>query len=323
MRVLTGIQPTGTLHLGNYFGAVQPLVQLQATHECFLFVANLHALTIPQDPKALAKHTLSIVGDYMALGINPAACTIFAHSQIPAHAELAWILDTLTPLGELNRMTQFKEKSAGQRDAENAGLYTYPVLMAADILLYQADTVPVGEDQLQHLELARTIARKFNSRFGKTFKEPGAQLPKLGARLMALNDPTKKMSKSLGPDSYIGIFDDPKEIERKIQRAVTDSGRDIVYEPRRKPAIANLLTIHSLVTGTKVSTLEKHFKGKGYAEFKTTLIRDIYEFLSPFQAERRKISESKIRSVLEQGRKKAERIASKTLNDAKKKTGLI
>jgi len=323
MRILTGIQPTGTLHLGNYFGAINQLVQFQKKHDCFLFVADLHAMTVSQNPKELKKQILDSVANYLALGINPKKCLIFIQSQIPAHSELTWILDTLTPLGELERMTQFKEKSQTQKGNINAGLFTYPVLMAADILLYQADAVPVGEDQAQHLELTRTIARKFNSRFGKTFKEPKTRLPKNGARLMALTDPKQKMSKSLGPTSYIGLFDKAADIERKIKHAVTDSGREIKYDPKNKPAISNLLTIYSLVSGKPVKTIEKQFSGKGYAEFKKALANELKKFLDPFRKKRAKISEKEVLKILETGRKKASSLAEKTMKEVKQKVGLL
>jgi tryptophanyl-tRNA synthetase len=309
--------------LGNYFGAINQLVELQKKNECFLFVADLHALTVPQKPNDLRKQILDSVANYLALGINPKKCLLFIQSQIPAHAELAWILDTLTPLGELERMTQFKEKVEKQKSNINAGLFTYPILMAADILLYQSDVVPVGEDQVQHLELARTIARKFNSRFGKTFKEPKSQLPKSGARIMALTDPKQKMSKSLGLESYIGLFDKPGDIERKIKHAVTDSGREIKYDEKNKPAISNLLSIYSLVSGKTVKALEKEFKGKGYAEFKKSFAREINKFLEPFRGKRKKINDKEVLKILENGRKKAAAIAETTLKEVKEKVGLL
>lgn len=323
MRIVTGLQPSGALHLGNYFGAIKPLVELQKSNGCFLFVADLHALTVPQNPKELSKSILKIVGDYIALAISPKKCIIFLQSQVTAHSELAWILDTLTPLGELERMTQFKEKSVARRANINAGLFTYPVLMAADILLYQADVVPVGEDQLQHLELTRRLARKFNNRFGKTFKEPKAKLPKVGSRLMALNNPTKKMSKSLGQESYLGIFDSPQKTETKIKRAVTDSGKEIKYDPKNKPAISNLLTIYSLVSNRSIPTIEKQFKNKGYVDFKTALTEVTNEFLNPFRKKRRKITEKEISKILESGKKRADKIAQKTLQEVKQKVGLL
>src|SRR3989344_5071408 len=243
MRIFSGNRPTGSLHLGNYLGAIQQWIALQEKNECVFCIVDLHAITTPYNPKELKKDIVNTLVAYLAAGINPDKSIIFLQSQIKEHPELAWLFETITPLGELKRMTQFKEKSQENKDYVNAGLLNYPVLMAADILLYQAEGVPVGKDQQQHVELTRTIAKKFNQKFGQTFKEPASLIAKEGAKIMSLQDPKKKMSKSDDPKSCIFLFDTPEAITKKIMYAQTDSGKDVIYNITKKPGISNLLTI--------------------------------------------------------------------------------
>jgi tryptophanyl-tRNA synthetase len=255
--LISGIQPTGKLHLGNYLGALKNFVELQNSNKyhCHFFIADLHSLTEDFNPKEKSKQILELAADFLAAGLNPKKSTIFIQSQIPAHSELAWVLNTITPFGELGRMTQFKEKSEEQKTNVNVGLFTYPILMAADVLLYDAEFVPVGHDQLQHLEFTRTIARKFNNKFGKTFIEPKALLTKT-PRIMSLDNPDKKMSKSQ-PNGCLFLNDSPKTIQEKLARAVTDSGKEIKYDPKEKPAISNLLMIYSALSEEPVKSLEQ------------------------------------------------------------------
>ena len=286
MRIFSGMRPTGQLHIGNYLGAAKNWLELQKKHECIFAVVDYHGITTPFDPKQIHKDTMDVVLDYLAAGINPKKSILIIQSHIPEHTELAWILGALTPIGELERMTQFKDKSKQYKQNINAGLFTYPVLMAADILLYKTHIVPVGEDQKQHVELARTIARKFNNKFGNTFPLPKVQLSKAGARIMSLTNPLKKMSKT--GDESIGLSDSPSVIKNKIKRAVTDSGKEIKYDSKKKAAISNLLTIYHLFSGKSVSDLEKKYKNKGYAEFKKDLAEIIIKGLKPFQEKRKK-----------------------------------
>src|SRR3989338_7299382 len=266
--LLSGIQPSGSdLTIGNYLGAIKQWVDLQNTHTVFLPIVDEHAVTVPQEPSELHKNTLMVATLLIACGINPKKTTLFLQSHVPAHFEFAWLLNTMTPVGELERMVQFKEKT--EKACILAGLLNYPVLQAADILLYQTNVVPVGEDQLQHLELTRTIARRFNNRFGQTFKEPKALIQKDTARIMGLDDPTKKMSKSAtSPNNFIAMLDSPDEIRRKIKIAVTDSGNEMRFDPAAKPAVSNLMTIYSAFSGKSYTDIERHFSGKGYADFK-------------------------------------------------------
>jgi len=251
-RVLSGIQPSGQLTLGNYIGALQNFVKLQHEHECFFMVVDLHAITVPQDPAQLLEQTKSVAALFLAAGIDPDKSAVYLQSHVPAHPELGWILTTLTYMGELERMTQFKEKSAG-KESIGAGLFVYPSLMAADILIYNADLVPVGDDQKQHLELTRDLAHRFNTRFGETFTIPEPYIPKVGARIMSLDDASKKMSKSNpNPNSYIAILDAPDVIRKKISRATTDSGREVRYDPENKPEISNLIGIYTHCSGMSI-----------------------------------------------------------------------
>lgn len=324
MKVFSGIQPTGAIHIGNYLGAIRQWLLLQKENECFFCIVDLHAITIPYQPEELKNNVLDTTISYLAAGIDPEKSILFVQSEVKEHTELAWLLNTITPIGDLLRMTQYKEKAKQFKGKIWAGLLNYPILMAADILLYQTELVPVGKDQQQHVELAREIARRFNQKFGKTFKEPTAQIPKIGAKIMALNNPKKKMSKSLGPDCYISLFDTPEIIEKKIMTAVTDPGKEVKYDVKRKPGISNLLTIYSLFSGKPVKDLEKKFKGKGYAEFKKSLISLLVNSLEPFRRKRKELltREVYLREILNQGAKRARVIAQSTLQEVREKMGL-
>ena len=323
MKIFSGMRPTGQLHIGNYLGALKNWLELQKKHQCIFGVVDYHGITTPFNAKTIHKDTMNLVLDYLAVGINPKKSTIIIQSQIPEHTELAWILGTLTPLGELERMTQFKEKSKQHKKYVNAGLFSYPILMAADILLYKADTVPVGEDQVQHVELARTLARKFNNKFGNVFPLPKVQLVKTGARIMSLTNPSKKMSKT--GDESIGLTDSPALIKNKIQKAVTDSGKEIKYDEKKKPGISNLLTIYHLFSGKSIADLEKKYKDKGYGEFKKDLAEMIIKGLKPFQDRRKKYQKNPqlVKKILIEGNKKAQGIAQATMKEVKTKMGLI
>ena len=325
MRILSGIQPTGSIHIGNYLGAIKQWVELQEKNECFFFISDLHSLTIPYKPKELQKNILEAAIVHLAAGIDPEKSVFFVQSHIKEHTELCWFLNNVCPVGDLERMTQYKEKSRQFKKNINAGLLDYPVLMAADILIYKAEAVPVGKDQVQHIELARTIARKFNQRFGKTFIEPRALLPKLGAKIMSLNEPEKKMSKSSGPASYISIFEKPETIKKKVMSAVTDTKKQIKYNPVTKPGISNLLTIYSLFGGKTINELEKEFKGRGYSEFKKSLSELLINSLEPFRRKQKELlsREVYVRETLKKGAKRAEIIAQFTMREARKKMGLV
>lgn len=325
MRIFSGIRPTGELHIGNYLGAIKQWLELQEKNEVIFCIVDWHAITTPYDPKKLQENIMDVAVTYLAAGLDPEKCILFVQSQIKEHSELAWLLETITPLGELERMTQFKEKSKKHKEYINAGLLNYPVLMAADILLYQTEAVPVGKDQEQHVELARTIARKFNQKFGESFKEPKAMLPKFGAKIMSLQDPKKKMSKSDNSAGYIGLFDEPDEITKKIMSSATDTGRAIQYDPDKKPGVANLLTIFSLFSGKSINDIEKQFKNKGYADFKAKLAELLVLKLEPFRRKRKELlsREVYVKEILEQGRKKAEIIAQSTIIKVRQKMGLV
>jgi tryptophanyl-tRNA synthetase len=325
MRVLSGIRPTAKLHIGNYLGAIKQWLELQEKHECLFFIADLHAITTPYQPKELQKNILEIASSFLAAGLNPEKCIFFVQSEIKETTELAWLLGTITPVGELKRMAQFKEKAKKHPEYVNAGLLNYPILMAADILLYQADLVPVGKDQKQHLELTREIARRFNKRFGKTFKEPQILLSRGGEKIRSLQNPEKKMEKTDNPLSYIELFEKPEKIREKIRAAVTDPEREIKYDQKRKPGISNLLTIYSLFSGISIKELEKKFKGKGYEEFKKSLIKLLINSLAPFRKKKKELKkrETFVREILDQGAKKAKILAQSTIKEVKKKMGLI
>lgn len=324
MRIFSGIRPTGDLHIGNYLGAIKQWIELQEKNECVFCVVDLHAITTPYDQKQLQKNILDTTAVYLAAGINPEKSVMFVQSQVKEHAELAWLLGTITPMGELSRMTQFKEKSKAHKDYINAGLFNYPVLMAADILLYKAQGVPVGKDQEQHVELARTIARKFNQKFGQMFPEPESLMPKAGAKIMSLTNPKKKMSKSDEPKSYISLFDTPEDIMKKISSATTDSGKDIIYNITKKPGISNLLTIYSLLTDKSTKDIEKEFKGKGYGEFKKSLANVVINYLEPFRRKQKELQtrDVYVKDILAKGASRAKIIAETTMQETKKKMGL-
>ncbi len=324
MRVFSGIQPTGAIHIGNYLGAIKQWIELQKENECIFCIVDLHALTISYDVKAIKASILEKAIAYLAAGVDPKKSIIFVQSHVKEHTELAWLLNTVTPIGDLFRMTQFKEKSEKYKKNVNAGLLNYPVLMAADIMLYQTDIVPVGEDQKQHVELARTIAKKFNQRFGQTFKIPEVKLPKSGARIMSLVDPKQKMSKSGSPENYIGLFDEPNEIKSKIMGAITDLDKSVKYDPEKKPGVSNLMAIYSLVSGTAIKELEKKFKGKGYAEFKKSLADLLINNLEPFRLKRKELlaREAFVEEILDQGAKKAKILAQSTMENVRKNMGL-
>lgn len=320
--VLSGIRPSGVLHIGNYLGAIKQWVEMQRKYQLFAMIADLHAITTPLDPKELYEKTLETARLYLACGIDPKKSVIFIQSQVPAHLELAWILNTITPIGELERMTQFKDKK--ETAGTMAGLLNYPVLQAADVLIYKTSAVPIGEDQLQHLEFARTLARKFNNRFGEIFPIPQALIQKGTARIMALDDPAKKMSKSTdSSNNYISLLDSPEEIRHKFKTAVTDSGSDIKYNPDGKPAISNLINIFSSFSGISHSELEKKYEGRGYAEFKRDLAELTVNFLEPIQKKYHKIRPQELKSILRSGAKKARTVANQTLVEVKRKVGFV
>jgi tryptophanyl-tRNA synthetase len=323
-RIFSGAQPTGNVHLGNYLGALRNWVALQGEYESFFCIVNLHAITVPQDPKVLAAKTRDLARIYLAVGIDPAVSTVFVQSDVAEHAELTWLLNCVTRMSELERMTQFKDKARKQLENVGVGLFDYPVLMAADILLYQTDLVPVGEDQKQHLELTRDIAIRFNRDYGETFRVPEPFIPKMGARIMSLADPARKMSKS-DDESEAGcimLLDDVDTVRRKFKRAVTDSGTEICFDAAR-PAINNLLTIYHLLTDKTPAEIEDHFGGKGYAKLKEDLADVTIDFLRPFQERVRAIDDGKLDEILERGAARAEAIAGATLAQAKANMGLI
>ena len=324
MRIFSGIRPTGNLHLGNYLGAMKQWIALQDKNECVFCIVDLHAITTPYDPKELQKNILEATTIYLAAGVNPEKSIMFVQSAVKEHAELAWLLETITPMGELSRMTQFKDKSKQHKDYVNAGLLNYPVLMAADILLYKSAGVPVGKDQEQHVELARTIAKKFNQKFGEVFPEPETILPRTGAKIMSLTDPKKKMSKSDEPKSCIFLFDSPETITKKIMSATTDSGKDIIYNVTKKPGISNLLTIYSLLTDRSVEDIQRDFTKKTYSEFKKSLANVLINYLEPFRRKQKELQTRDIyvREILNKGASRAKIIAETTMKDVRAKMGL-
>ncbi len=325
MRILSGIQPTGFLHIGNYLGAIKQWIKFQEKNEAFFFIADLHSLTIPYNPVDLQKRIQETATEYLAAGLDPKKSVLFVQSHIPEHTELCWLLNTVCPVGDLQRMTQYKEKSQQFKKDINAGLLNYPILQAADILIYKANQVPVGKDQVQHIELTRTIAKRFNQKFSKVFVLPEPYLSHAGAKIMALNNPEKKMSKSLGPASYVSLFEEPTTIKKKVMSAVTDAGREIKYDPSKKPGISNLLTIYSLFSEKTINSLEKEFKQKGYSDLKKELAQLLIEKLEPFRTKREELLSNSPRpeKVLNQGARKAQKIAQSTLKEAKKAMGLV
>lgn len=326
-RVLSGIQPTGSgFHLGNYLGALRRWVGMQEGFEAFYFIPDLHAITVPHDPAALRRRTFETVAELLAVGVDPARSTLFVQSQVHEHAELAWVLGCITGFGEASRMTQFKDKSARQElGAASVGLFTYPVLQAADILLYQADLVPVGDDQRQHLELTRDLAQRFNSRFGVTFTVPGAHAQRPADRILDLQDPSRKMSKSLPPAGTIYLKDDPAAIRKKIRAAVTDPGREVRADPANKPGVTNLLTIFAEVTGRSVAELEIEYAGRGYGDFKRDLADALVATLEPVQHRLRELtwSPAYVDEVLATGRARAAATAGETMYAVRRAVGLL
>jgi tryptophanyl-tRNA synthetase len=322
-RIFSGAQPTGNLHIGNYLGALRNWVALQHEYESFFCVVDLHAITVPQDPQHLAAKTREVARIYLAAGVDPAVSTIFIQSDVKEHAELAWILNCVVRISELERMTQFKDKARKQRENVLTGLLTYPALMAADILLYHTDLVPVGQDQRQHLELTRDIAERFNRDFGETFRVPDAFIPKVGAKIQALDDPAKKMSKSdENANGRISLMDDADTIRRKFKRAVTDSGSEVRFDESR-PAVTNLLSIYHLLTGQTPDEVEAHFAGKGYAHLKGELAEATIEFLRPCQERVRGIDDEELHRILRGGAEKARAIAAETLRVVKERMGIV
>ncbi len=322
-RIFSGAQPTGNFHLGNYLGALRNWVELQHQYESFFCIVNLHAITVPQDPKILAQKTRDLARIYLAAGIDPKVSVVFIQSDVPEHAELAWVLNCVTRISELERMTQFKDKAGRQRESIGAGLLNYPTLMASDILLYQTDLVPVGQDQKQHLELTRDLAVRFNRDFGETFRVPEPFIPKIGARIQSLADPLRKMSKSdENAAGAIFLLDDADTVSRKFKRAVTDSGTEIRFDESR-PAITNLLTIYQVLTGKQPAEVEANFAGKGYAQLKSELAETTIEFLRPLQARALSYTDEALERTLDEGRERAQTIARATLEDVKSRMGLV
>ena len=324
--ILSASVATGNLTLGNYIGAITNWHKLQKDYNCFYMVADLHSITVPQDPKALRTRRMSFLAQYLACGLDPEKNTIFMQSHISAHAELSWVLSSMTSMGSLNRMTQFKEKSKKEEKNILAGLFTYPVLMAADILLYQTHLVPVGEDQKQHLEFTRDIAQSFNKKYGESFVVPEPYIPKVGARIMSLREPKKKMSKSDTDErNYIALLDDPKKIEKKIKASVTDSGNKVLYEEEKNPGIANLLNIYSALTGKEIKAIERDFEGKMYGHFKIAVAECICETLKPVQEKYNDYIKNKdyLEKILKTNGEKARTVANKTLQKVYERIGFL
>jgi tryptophanyl-tRNA synthetase len=327
-RIFSGVQPTSdSLHLGNALGAITQWVALQADHDCFFCVVDLHAITVPQDPEALRRRTLVTAAQYLALGIDPARSTVFVQSHVPAHTQLAWVLGCFTGFGQASRMTQFKDKSIRHgSDSTTVGLFTYPVLQAADVLAYDSDLVPVGEDQRQHLELARDVAQRFNSRFPDTFVVPDVLIPKATAKIYDLADPTAKMSKSAATDTgLINLLDDPALSAKKIRSAVTDSDREIRFDLEAKPGVSNLLTIQSAVTGVGVDNLVDGYAGRGYGDLKKDTAEAVVEFVGPIKARVDELlsDRAELESVLHAGAQRAEDVAGKTVQRVYDRLGFV
>lgn len=322
-RVFSGVQPTGNIHLGNYLGALKQFVELQEDHECIYCIVDMHAITVPQDPKTLKEHILDVAALYLAVGVDPEKSIVFVQSDVPGHAELSWVLTCNSYTGELSRMTQFKDKSKNKESAPT-GLFTYPVLMAADILLYDTDVVPVGNDQKQHIELCRDLAVRVNGKYPDTFVIPDGRFLKEGARIMALDDPSKKMSKSAeNIHSRISLLDEPSKIKKSIMKATTDSEGVIRFDVENKPGISNLLNIYSVLSGTSIPELEKTYEGKGYGDFKKDLVEVTCETLAPIRTRFEEIRHSdELIEVLKDGAQKADAIAQKTMKRVKENFGL-
>ena len=324
--MLSGIQPSGDLHLGNYLGAIKTWSERSEQFDCYYFMADMHTITVRQNPAELRRRSTTQLAQYIACGLDPEKNVLFLQSHVHEHAELGWILNCYTMFGELSRMTQFKDKCAKNADNINGGLFTYPSLMAADILLYQADYVPVGEDQKQHCELTRDIANRFNNLYGETFKVPEPYIPKVGARIMSLGNPTSKMSKS-DPTGCVFLMDSPEEIARKFKRAITDSDteRCVRYDPENKPGVANLMNIYASVTGKSFDEIESEFAGKGYGVFKPAVGDAVIETLRPIREEAERILADKayLKQVYTDGAMKASSVARKTLRKVYKRVGLV
>lgn len=323
-RMLSGIKPTGRLTLGNYIGAIRHFVKYQDDYDLYVFIANMHAITVSQEPKELRQNTKDLIALYLACGLDPEKMTLFVQSDLPQHAELGWILTCHSYMGELQRMTQYKDKTAKGETGITAGLFTYPSLMAADIIMYDADFVPVGVDQKQHVELARNLAERFNNRYGETFVVPEPVVAKVGAKIMSLQNPTKKMSKSEeNPKGTIDLLDEPSVARKKIMSAVTDSLGIIQYDVEQQPGIANLLTILSSLTGEEIDDIVSRYEGKGYGDFKKEVGQAVFDFLTDLQAKYNDIMSSGIiDEVIRNGNEKAGRIAYKKIAKVKKKLGL-
>jgi tryptophanyl-tRNA synthetase len=327
-RVLSGIQPTaGSFHLGNYLGAVRQWVSLQESHDAFYMVVDLHAITVPQDPAELRANTRLAVAQLLAAGLDPERCTLFVQSQVPEHAQLAWVMNCLTGFGEAGRMTQFKDKSAKQgADRTTVGLFTYPILQVADILLYQADRVPVGEDQRQHVELTRDLAERFNGRYGRTFTVPAAHILRETAKIYDLQDPSIKMSKSAStPKGLINLLDEPRTTAKKVKSAVTDTDTVIRFDPEKKPGVSNLLGIYATLTGESVEQLEEKYDGKGYGALKTDLAEIMVDFVTPFRERTQRYLDdpAALDAVLATGAAKAREVASRTLAETYDRVGFL
>ncbi len=323
--VFSGVQPSGTLTIGNYLGALRNFVELQDEFDCYYCIVDLHAITIPQIAEKLKANTLDVLSLYMAVGMDPEKSTLFIQSHVPAHTELTWVLNTLTYMGQLNRMTQFKEKSRKSDENLNAGLFTYPVLMAADILLYQTNYVPVGEDQKQHLELARDLAERFNNRYGETFIVPEPLIKEFGARIMSLQDPLSKMSKSdADENAFILMLDERDSVVKKIKRAVTDSVGVVAYSDEQ-PGLKNLLNIYSVLSGNSVEEIVNNYEGKGYGKFKTDLAEIVIDALTPIQDRYKEYRNdpSFLQGVYKNAAERAELKAQETLRDVYDKVGFI
>lgn len=321
--IFSGIQPSGTITLGNYIGALKQFVELQNEYNCYFCIVDQHAITVPQDRLLLRNNIRSLAALYVAVGIDPNKATLFIQSEVPAHAQAAWMMQCISYIGELERMTQFKDKSAG-KEAISAGLLTYPPLMAADILLYSADLVPVGEDQKQHLELTRDLAERFNNKYNDIFTIPEVRIPKVGARIMSLQEPTKKMSKS-DPNSKasIRLLDDLKQIEKKIKSAVTDSDGIVKYDKENKPGVSNLLSIYSIFSGKEIAEIEKMYEGKGYGHFKGDLAEVVISEIQPIQERYAALMEStELDDILDHGAEKAQQVANKMLKKMENAMGL-
>jgi len=321
-KVFSAIRPTGNIHIGNYLGAINQWIDLQKKEDCVFCIADWHAITTPYDEKTLQDTILEVTSIYLASGLNPKKCTLFVQSKVKQHTELAWLLGTITPLGELQRMTQFKDKSKKHKEYINAGLLNYPILMASDILLYDAEVVPVGKDQVQHVELTRNIAQKFNNKYGETFKMPEAMLSKEGATIMSLQNPEKKMSKTDDSKGCINLFDKPEDIRKKIMSATTDSENEIRFDIIKKKGVSNLLNIYSLFSKKTIKEIEKEFEGKGYGDLKKSLAELLIEGLKPINEKRKELGNEDIKKILEKGAKKAELLAEEKMKVVRKRMGI-